>query len=208
MKKINYKLNLGVIGEGDKGKNMIVEFLSHLAISSSPSSINNEFQIIHQSIPLKVKVFQAEKVKDFVDLYNSIEYLDGIIQILDLHNLHSITQILKDNFLEFYNLYNFQGSKILAAVDMNLKNEKINEDRLRISRLSLVRKTQELNFIYCFEIANQQTDFAELFDKIFDDAILKFKLSNPELYEQAVNYGIVLSNQSIHNNQKKSLNIP
>jgi len=207
LKKINYKFNLGVIGEGDKGKNMILEFLSHLTISSSSSSINNEFQIIHQSIPLKVKVFQSEKVKDFVDLYNSIENLDGIILILDLYNPHSITQILQSNFLEFYNLYNFQGSPILAAVDMNLKNEKINEESLRISRLSLVRKTQELNFIYCFEITNQKTDFAELFDKIFDDAILKFKLSNPELYEQALNYGNVLSSQYSHDNQKKKLNI-
>jgi len=200
-------LNLGVIGEENKGKDMILEFLSRLAISSSPSPLNNKFQIIYQSIPLKVKVFQAKKVKDFVDVYNSIECLDGIIQIIDLYNPHSITQILKENFLEFYNLYNFQGSKVLAAVDMNLKSEKISEDRLRISRLSLVRKTQELNFIYCFEIHNQQTDFAELFDKIFDDAILKFKLSNPELYEQAVNYGNVLSNQNFHNNQKNSSNL-
>ncbi len=192
MKKINYKMHLGVIGESDKGKNMILEFLSHLAISPS---INNEFQIIHQSIPLKVKVFQVEKIKDFVELYNSIEYLDGIIQILDLHDPHSISQILQDNYLEFYNLYNFQGSKILAAVDMNLINGKIDEEKLRISRLSLVRKTQELNFIYCFEISNQQSDFTELFDKIFDDAILKFKLSNPELYEQALIYGNMLSNQ-------------
>ncbi|MBY9018747.1 MAG: hypothetical protein KGD66_07940 [Candidatus Lokiarchaeota archaeon] len=197
MKKINYKLHLGVIGESDKGKNMILEFLSHLAISSS---INNEFQIIHQSIPLKVKVFQVEKIKDFVELYNSIEYLDGIIQILDLYDPHSISQILQDNYLEFYNLYNFQGSKILAAVDMNLINGKIDEEKLRISRLSLVRKTQELNFIYCFEISNQQSDFTELFDKIFDDAILKFKLSNPELYEQALNYGNVLTKQYNHNN--------
>ncbi|MHA1106623.1 MAG: hypothetical protein ACTSPN_13040 [Promethearchaeota archaeon] len=202
MKKINYKLHIGVIGERDKGKNMILEFLSHLALSYSSSSINSEFQIIHQSIPLKVKVFQGEKIKDFVELYNSIEYLDGIIQILDLHDPHSISQILQDNYIEFYNLYNFQGSKILAAVDMNLLNGKINEERLRISRLSLVRKTQELNFIYCFEISNQQSDFAELFDKIFDDAILKFKLSNPELYEQALNYGNVLSNQYNHDNQK------
>jgi len=200
LKKINYKLHLGIIGEADKGKNMILEFLSHLAISHSSSSINNEFQIIHQSIPLKVKVFQGEEVKDFIDLYNSIEYLDGIIQILDLHDPHSISQILQDNYLEFFNLYNFQGSKILAAVDMNLINGKISEERLRISRLSLVRKTQELNFIYCFEISNQHSDFAELFDKIFDDAILKFKLSNPELYEQALNYGKVLFNQNNHDN--------
>ena len=206
MKKINYKFNLGVIGEGDKGKNMILEFLSHLAISSS-SSINNEFQIIHQSIPLKVKVFQAERVNDFVELYNSIEHLDGIIQILDLYDLNSINQILLDYYLEFYNLYSFQGSKILVAVDMNLINAKILEDRLRISRLSLVRKTQELNFIYCFEITDQQSDFAELFDNLFDDTILKFKLSNPELYEQALNYGHILASEDINDNQKKRSNI-
>ncbi|MHA1671839.1 MAG: hypothetical protein ACTSV5_14895 [Promethearchaeota archaeon] len=193
MKKINYKLHLGVIGEVDTGKNLILEFLSHLAISHSSSSINNEFQIIHNSIPLKVKIFQGETIKDFIDTYNSIEHLDGIIQILDLYDPHSITQILPDNFFEFYNSYNFQGSKILAAVDMNLINGKTYEERLRISRLSLVRKTQELNFIYCFEITNQQSDFTELFDKIFDEAILKFKLSNPELYEQALNYGNMLS---------------
>jgi len=206
LKKINYKFNLGVIGEGDKGKNMILEFLSHLAISSS-SSINNEFQIIHQSIPLKVKVFQAERVNDFVELYNSIEHLDGIIQILDLYDLNSINQILLDYYLEFYNLYSFQGSKILVAVDMNLINAKILEDRLRISRLSLVRKTQELNFIYCFEITDQQSDFAELFDNLFDDTILKFKLSNPELYEQALNYGHILASEDINDNQKKRSNI-
>ena len=207
MKKINYKFNLGVIGEGDKGKNMILEFLSHLTISSSSSSINNEFQIIHQSIPLKVKVFQAERVNDFVELYNSIEHLDGIIQILDLYDLNSINQILLDYYLEFYNLYSFQGSKILVAVDMNLINAKILEDRLRISRLSLVRKTQELNFIYCFEITDQQSDFAELFDNLFDDTILKFKLSNPELYEQALNYGHILASEDINDNQKKRSNI-
>ena len=202
MKKINYKLHLGVIGEGNKGKNMILKFLSHLAISPSSSSLNDEFQIIHQSISLKVKVFQAEKVKDFVDLYDSIERLDVIIQILDLYNPHSVSQIHQDEYFKFYNLYNFQGSKVLAAMDMDLINGKINDEKLRISRLSLVRKTQELNFIYCFEIINQQSDFDELFDKIFDDTILKFKFSNPELYEQALVYGNVLSNQNKHNNQK------
>ena len=203
MKKINYKLHLGVIGEADKGKNMILEFLSHLAISNSSSSISNEFQIIHQSIPLKVRVFQGNNIKEFIELHDTIEYLDGIIQILDLYEPDSITQILQDEYLEFHYLYDFQGSKILAAVDMNLNNNRINEERLRISRLSLVRKTQELNFIYCFEISNQQTDIAGLFEKLFNDTILKFKLSNPELYEQAFIYGNMLTNQIFNEKQNK-----
>jgi len=207
VKKINYKFNLGIIGEGDNGKNMILAFLSHLAISSSSSSINYEFQIIHQSIPLKVKIFLAEEIYDFVELYNSIEHFDGIIQILDLHDLNSINQIPLDNYLEFYNLYNFQGSKILVALDMDLINGKINEEAIRISRLNLIRKTQELNFIYCFEITNQQRDFAELFENLFDEVILKFKHSNPELYEQALNYGCTIASEKAYDTQKKGSNL-
>lgn len=200
MKKINFKLHLGVIGEADKGKNMILEFLSHLAISPSSSPIN-EFQIIHQSTPLKVRVFEGKNIREFIDLYDNIGNLDAIIQILDLHEPDSITQILQDDYNDFQDLYDFQGSKILVAVDLDLIKNRIAEERLRISRLSLVRKTQEINFIYCFEI-NQYTDFTELFEKLFNDSILKFKFSRPELYEQALNYGNMLINQRIDETQK------
>ena len=46
---------------------------------------------------------------------------------------------------------------------------------------------------YCFEIINYKEDLNDLFKKILDDSLIKFKISNPELYEKAKELGVILS---------------
>ena len=54
-----------------------------------------------------------------------------------------------------------------------------------------------MNIIYCFEIQNKVKDLSELINKVFDESLIRFKLTNPDLYEQAKIYGDKLGNNQI-----------
>jgi hypothetical protein len=62
----------------------------------------------------------------------------------------------------------------------------INEDKL-------IQKAKELDIRYLFTIKPHHTEVDQIFAKIFDDFILKFKFLNPELFEKAKAYGIQFS---------------
>jgi hypothetical protein len=66
-----------------------------------------------------------------------------------------------------------------------------------MSRPDLIRLTNDLNFIYCFEIQNERIDLLEVLKRIFDDLLFKYQYSSPELFDQAKEFGKELSKQYI-----------
>jgi hypothetical protein len=103
--------------------------------------------------------------------------------------LNSIDELKKEDYSEFCISTNFQGISLLAALDMKQINGLSTRGQPRISRYSLIKKTQDLNIIYCFEIQNKEKDVSELIHKIFDESLFRFKFTNPDLYEQAKSFG-------------------
>ena len=65
---------------------------------------------------------------------------------------------------------------------------------LQFCLLYLIEISKNLNFIYCFKINGLEDNISEIFQKVFEHVILKFKLMNPELYEKAKAYGLKIIN--------------
>ena len=124
--------------------------------------------------------------------YEEIKKLDMIILAMNIYEIDSIKEINKELYENFEKDYNFQGSSVLAGIDVE---SKISSDSqiVRISQSDIINKAKELNILYTFEITNKSTDLSELFNKILDDFIYKIRIKTPELFDQSRNYGKELS---------------
>ena len=131
----------------------------------------------------------VQNLEELITDFNEIEKLDVIILTVNLFDPKSIYQYYKDILEEFNEIYYFQGVSILIGVDTEHIFKKQPSKNQRISRYSLEEITKYLNLIYCYEIYNKNEDIIEIYKKIFNDFIFRFRYSNPELFEQAQLYG-------------------
>lgn len=189
MKKIFFTLRLGIIGTEESGKELFINFLKQHSTSSKFNNDLKEFFLIHNQIPLKLKVYLAEDFNKLIRNNRKESKLDIIIIALNLNEISAVKNYSKEILDEFYKRISFQGISIIAGVDLNLIKNGIFSDAMRISRYNLISKTKELNFIYCYEIQDRSRDFLELFERIFNESIFKFQFSNPELFERVFSYG-------------------
>ncbi|MFX0042561.1 MAG: hypothetical protein ACFE8L_06585 [Candidatus Hodarchaeota archaeon] len=190
MKKISYSLRIGLIGNRNSGKELLLNYLDDLAIEKNHSDEKFEVLLIHKGIPFKIKVFPAENLIEVIS-EQSINFgkLDVLIIIINLNDLNSIKEFEKEIFEEFRQFFLFQGLSILAGMDVDQILKGTSSNKLRISRFNLIKKAKELNILYCFEIHNKEKDISEIYNKVLNDFIFKFQYSTPELFEQAKVYG-------------------
>lgn len=194
MKKVTYSLHLGLIGSETSGKEIFIEFLKEKGYEYNDSSTNgfHEALLIFDQIPIKMKIFSMEDLDALVLNYEKIEKLDMIILAMSIYEIDSIKEINKELFENFEKDYSFQGSSVLAGIDVESVISS-NSQNIRISQSDIINKAKELNILYTFEITNKSTDLSELFNKILDDFIYKIRIKTPELFDQARNYGKELS---------------
>ena len=57
------------------------------------------------------------------------------------------------------------------------------------------QRKKELDFLYCYEIKDKDKDLIDFYDNIFNNFIVKFQISSPELFDQAKSYGKELIEQ-------------
>ena len=190
LKKISYSLRIGLIGNRNSGKELLLNYLDDIAIIKNHSDDKFEVLLIHKGIPFKIKVFSAENLIEAIS-EQSINFakLDVLILILNLNDLNSIKEFEKKDFEEFRQFFLFQGLSILAGMDVEQILKGSPSNNLRISRFNLIKKAKELNILYCFEIHNKERDISEIYNKLLNDFIFKFQYSTPELFEQAKVYG-------------------
>ncbi|MFW9780736.1 MAG: hypothetical protein ACFFFB_00445 [Candidatus Heimdallarchaeota archaeon] len=189
MKKIKFSLNLGVIDRDNYGNELIIEYLKQMALNSNAHDISIEFLVVFKDVPIKVELFNALNYNHLSDNYSKIKRLDVLINVVDIFSLNSLEDIKFEEFETFNKIYMFHGISILLGVNKDLIEKKIVSNRERITTIDLIRKTKELGFLYCFEIQNKKQDLLELFNKIFDNFILKLGNINPELLKNAISYG-------------------
>ena len=194
MKKISYSLHLGLIGSETSGKEIFIEFLKEKGYeyNDSDNSGFHEVLLIFDQIPIKMKIFSMEDLDALVLNYEKIKKLDMIILAMSIYEIDSIKEINKELFENFEKDYSFQGSSVLAGIDVESVTSS-NSQNVRISQSDIINKAKELNIVYTFEITNKSTDLSELFNKILDDFIYKIRIKTPELFDQARNYGKELS---------------
>ena len=194
MKKISYSLHLGLIGSETSGKEIFIEFLKEKGYEYHDSSNNgfHEALLIFDQIPIKMKIFSMEDLNALVLNYEKIKKLDIIILAISIYESDSIKEINKELFENFVKDYRFQGSSVLAGIDLESVINS-NSQNFRIIQSDIITKAKELNILYTFEITNKSTDLSELFNKILDDFIYKIRIKTPELFDQARNYGKELS---------------
>ena len=189
MKKVRLSVNLGIAGMVGSGKNLFVQYLDQIAFQSHLDENIHEYLVIHREIPFKIKLIVVEHLDHLIDGNPRFKSFDAIIICLDIYDTQSINQYTTNCTNNFINRYDFQGLTVLAGVDSYYLEKGVPSEYFRISRLNLIKKTNELNFIYCFEIQNKNGDIKEVMDRILSYIILRFQSSNPELLEHAKNYG-------------------
>jgi hypothetical protein len=189
LKKISYSLRIGIVGNIDYNKEIFLDDLKRFTINPNSSDGYSDFLIVVECIPIKIKAFLVQNLEELINEFNSIEKLDVIILTVNLFDPKSINQYAKDKIEEFNEIYYFQGVSILVGVDTEHTFKKHPSTNHRISRYNLEETTKDLNLIYCYEIYNKNEDINEIYKKIFNDFIFRFRYSNPELFEQAQLYG-------------------
>lgn len=189
MKKISYSLRIGIVGFKDFNKTIFQDSLENIAIESKVSEDLREFFIIHKEIPIKIKLFLTQDLDELIYNFNQIEKLDVIILTINLFGSKSLYQYYKNLIEEFNETYYFQGVSMLVGIDIEQIFQKIRQKKHRISRFSLEDMAKYLNLVYCYEIHNKSQDVKEIYDKIFNDFLFRFRYSNPELFEQTKKYG-------------------
>lgn len=189
LKKVNYGLRFGIVGNREINKELFYQNLQGNAIESNLTHHFAEAFIIFDYIPLKLKIFFVEDLEELIENYSIIEKLDVIILTIDLFDSESLYQYFKDIIVEFNETYFFQGISILVGIDVeNVFNKGTNKNR-KVSRFSLEDRAKYLNLIYCFEIFNKSKDVKDILDKIFQDFVFRFQYSSPELFKEAKTYG-------------------
>jgi hypothetical protein len=189
LKKISYSLRIGVVGDIHYNTEVFLDSLKKLAIESSISKEIKEFFVIHKDIPIKIKLFLTQDIDELIYNYSKIENLDVVILTINLFGSKSLYQYYKNLIEEFNETYYFQGISILVGVDIEQIFNKKRPKKYRISRFSLEDLAKYLNLIYCYEIHNKSQDVIEIYNKIFNDFLFRFRYSNPEVFEQTRIYG-------------------
>jgi len=189
LKKISYSLRIGIIGKKEFIEEIFIDSLKISALESYISVDKYEFLIVFEEIPIKIGIYIAEKLEDLIYDFEKIQKLDVIIITLNLYEPASLKAITKDLLKEFSETFSFQGLSILVGMDHETIFNRSRSKNFKISRYQLEKITKDLKLIYCFEIANKNSDINEIYNTILDDFKIMFQYSSPELFEHAREYG-------------------
>ncbi|MFW9875987.1 MAG: hypothetical protein ACFFG0_23035 [Candidatus Thorarchaeota archaeon] len=201
MKKVSYNLRIGIVGIKDYNKEIFLDNLGDFSIDTKISEEYTEFLIIFKQIPIRVKIFLATNLEEVIRDFDKIEMLDAIILTIDVKDTKSIYHYYKNIIEEFNDIYYFQGISMLVGIDSSQIFKKKASKKIRVSRYSLEDTAKYLKLIYCYEIYNKKGDVIEIYKKLFNDFIFRFRYSSQDLFEKAKLYG-----ESILREENKKMN--
>jgi len=189
LKKVVYNLRIGITGNKGYIKEIFLDNLNKTAIKSNVSNSYHEYLSVFKQIPINIKVFVTDNLESIIENFNDIQKLDLIIFTINLFNKNSLNSIDKNLLEEFNELFAFQGISVLVGLDIEQILNNSPSKSFKISRFKLEKITKDLNLIYCFEVFNKRKDINEIYNTLFNDFLLRFQYSNPELFDTAKEYG-------------------
>ncbi len=180
---------MGIIGKKEFIEETFIESLKVFTIESNISVDKYELLIVFKEIPIKIRIYIAEKLENLIYNFEKIQKLDVILITLNLYEPASLKAITKGLLKEFNEIFSFQGLSILVGMDNETLFNRSRSKNFKISRYQLEKITKDLKLIYCFEIINKNSDVNEIYNTILDDFKIRFQYSTPELFEAARDYG-------------------
>ena len=85
MKKISYRLRIGIIGKKEPLTEIFLENLANSAIESDLSDDLYEFLLVFKQIPIKIKIYLYDNVENLTYDFDNIQKLDIVILTLNLY---------------------------------------------------------------------------------------------------------------------------
>lgn len=189
MRKVTYSLKIGLVGSPDSGKDFIETYLGNISLEVTKQNGFIEYLIIHDLIPIKLKIFDGKDLNALIYNYDKIENLDVLLIVLNQNDEESLNQLNQGKFEEFKEYFFFKGISALIGVGKS----KLNENGTMKEKI--IQKAKELELIYAFQLDSEVSGLDQIKNKILDDFLLKFQYSSAELLEAAKDYGIELINQ-------------
>jgi hypothetical protein len=200
LKKVRFSVNLAIVGMEDLCKELFQQYFYRTALHSCQNNNVHEYLVIHQNIPFKINLILAKSFDQLIGERAKLKSLDVLIVCINIYNTKSINQYTLTSFNQLTQQYKFQGLTVLAGVDSYYLEKGVPSEYFRISRLNLIKKTNQLNFIYYFEIQNKNGDINAILEQVLNDILQRFQTSSPELLNRAKSYGQeLLKEKSIHN---------
>lgn len=189
MKKVRFSVNLAIMGREDSCKELFQQHFYQIALDYCQNNDIHEYFVIHQEIPFKIRLIVVESLDQLIRETSKLKNLDALIICINIYNTQSINQYTPHSLNQFTQQYNFQVLTVFVGVDSYYIEKGVPSEYFRISRLNLIKKTNELNFIYCFEIQNKSEDIEAILEQILNDILLRFQTSSPESLVRAKSYG-------------------
>ncbi|MHA1195227.1 MAG: hypothetical protein ACTSRH_04185 [Promethearchaeota archaeon] len=192
--KILCKTNIALIGKRDSEKNILIDYIKKIGTAIKQKDEFGKFRIVFNSIPLKVNLISEKSINVLLEKFPWFEDLDSLILIVNVNDSNAIKEINNLELFEKLKKLKFQGVSALIGIDSPIINDGDKVSNQKITDDELIEISKNLNFIYCFKINGLEDNISEIFQKVFEHVILKFKLMNPELYEKAKAYGLKIIN--------------
>ncbi|MEJ2251004.1 MAG: hypothetical protein P8Y70_16410 [Candidatus Lokiarchaeota archaeon] len=189
MKKIQFNLNIGIIGSNESNRMKFLEGVKSQAFKEFEhvdETSYSKFLTIFNSIPIILKVFSIKNFDGLVNKYKIHKDMEVIILLIELDSLEDFDILQRQKMDEINELFLNNIVFILVGIDSG--------DPSKISDIQLIEKAKELNVFYCFKIYQGLNEVMEVIETILKDFIFKYRYTSPELFAKALSYGKQLEN--------------
>ncbi|MBA7507060.1 hypothetical protein ES706_05776 [subsurface metagenome] len=133
----------------------------------------------YNNISLIIKIWIINTFSNILEMHDLIQEINSLLLIFDIHDIDSFKFLKKEDFNEIINVFEFSESIIMVGINYG------NSTGIQIDRDQIIKKSSNLNILYCFEVDLKNfDDLYEIFNKIIKDYIFKMKLTSPKLFEK------------------------
>lgn len=138
-----------------------------------------EKSLIYNNIPLIIKIWIINTFSNILEMHDIIQEINSLLLIFDIYDIDSFKFLKKEDFNKITNVFEFSESIIMIGINYG------NLTGIQIDREQIIKKSLDLNILYCFEAdLKNYDDLNEIFNKIIKDYVFKIKLTSPDLFEK------------------------
>ena len=142
-----------------------------------------EKSLMYNNISLIIKIWIINTFLNILEMRDIIQEINSLLLIFDIHDIDSFKFLKKEDFDKIINVFEFSESIIMVGINYG------NSTGIQIDRDQIIKKSLDLNILYCFEADLKNfDDLNEIFNKIIKDYVFKMKLTSPKLFEKTITH--------------------